>query len=97
MDDRYAVSPEEREKIIKGAFQSMEPLILKAIPPKQKKKAVVLERIAEELEPGRRYTEKEINELLKAIHSDYVFLRRYLIEFGFMDRERNCSFYWKKG
>ena len=64
---------------------------------KQKKKAVILERIAEELEPGRRYTEKEINELLKAIHSDYVFLRRYLIEFGFMDRERNCSFYWKKG
>ena len=97
VDDRYLITAEEREKIIKGAFSSLSPLMLKAIPPKQKKKVVVLGRIAEELEPGRRYTEKEINEFLKTVNEDYVTLRRYLIEYGFMDRERDCSVYWKRG
>ena len=97
VDDRYLITAEERDRIIKGAFSSQSPLVLKAIPPKQKKKVAVLGRIAEELEPDRRYTEKELNELLKGIHEDYATLRRYLIEYGFMDRERDCSAYWKRG
>lgn len=97
MEGLFHITDEEREKIIKGAFQSLEPLVLRAIPPKQKKKAVVLGRIAEELEPGRRYTEKELNGFLKGIHPDFATLRRYLIEYGFMDRERDCSAYWKRG
>ena len=96
VDDRYLITAEEREKIIKGAFQSLEPLVLRTIPPREKKKVVVLGRIAGELEPGRRYTEKELNAFLKAIHPDYATLRRYLIEYGFMDRERDCSAYWKR-
>ena len=93
--DRYMIPDEEREKIIKGAFSSLSPLVLRAIPPKDKKKTVVLGRIAEALEPDRRYTEKEINEFLKGIYPDFVSLRRYLIEYGLVDRERDCSAYWK--
>lgn len=97
VDDRYLITAEERAKIIKGAFSSMDPLVLRAIPPKEKKKVVVLGCIAEKLEPGRRYTERELNEFLRSVHPDFVTLRRYLIEYGFMDRERDCSAYWKRG
>jgi hypothetical protein len=42
------------------------------------------------------YAEKEINEILKAIYEDYVMLRRYLIEYGFIDRKSDGSEYWLK-
>ncbi|WP_081793756.1 DUF2087 domain-containing protein [Paenibacillus darwinianus] len=39
--------------------------------------------IAASFKLRRRYTEKEVNELLKRVYAkDYVTLRRYLIEYG---------------
>ena len=54
------------------------------------------------LEPGRRYTEKEVNDTLGAWLKqvsprgglDYVTLRRYLVEFRFLARESDGSAYW---
>ena len=44
-----------------------------------------------------RYTpEKEVNEILKTVYTDYVMLRRYLIELGYMDRNKDGSTYWLK-
>ncbi len=93
-DDRYIITLKEAEKIIKTAFESTDPLKLNNFPVKEKKKVVILTEIAKTFEKGREYTEKEINEKIEAIYFDYVTLRRYLIEYGFLDRKADGSKYW---
>jgi len=68
---------------------------LRTIPSKQSKLLVVLDRLAQEFEPGRTYPEAEVNEILQRFHPDYAALRRYLVENGFMTREDNV--YWRSG
>lgn len=95
VDSRYVTTEQEREKIIAGAFSSLAPLKLRAFSPKEKKKIVILTKIAEEFERDRRYTEQQVNEVLSGIYEDYATLRRYLIEYGFMERTRDCKSYWR--
>jgi hypothetical protein len=52
---------------------------LKTIPSQVKKREVILRRLAEEFEPGKRYSEKRVNEILKTFHSDFATLRRELV------------------
>lgn len=94
VDDRYLTTKSEQDKILAAAFESLSPLRLKALSPKEKKKLVILSKIAEQFERGKQYPEKQINEKLKSVYDDYVTLRRYLIEYGFMDRKKDCSVYW---
>ncbi len=94
VDDRYITTEEENKKILETAFYTLEPLKLKGFPAKEKKKIVVLKKIAESFEKGRHYEEKELNRILKSIYSDFPTLRRYLIEYGFMDRTTDCKEYW---
>lgn len=61
---------------------------LKHIPVQLKKKMVVLEAMAEKLEPGRAYPEKEVNAFVQQYHPDYATLRRELIMHGFMYRDK---------
>ncbi len=96
VDDRYITTTEESEKFIKNAFLSLSPLKLKAFPAREKKKIVVLKKIVEQFEVGKRYKEKEVNIILKDIFDDYPTLRRYLIEYGFMERTNDCEEYWIK-
>lgn len=94
-DDRFAITQAENDKILKTAFESLQPLRLKQLPAKEKKKVAVLNAIAAQFRPGRDYTEKEVNEVLAAVHpQEYVTLRRYLIEYGFLGRVANGSRYW---
>ncbi|MMZ69439.1 hypothetical protein D1872_322810 [compost metagenome] len=44
----------------------------------------------------KKYTEKEVNGILRTADTDYVTLRRYLIEYGFLDRKDDGSMYWVK-
>lgn len=96
VDERYITTEAEAEKIISNFFTSREPLVLKSFSSKEKKKVVILQTIARQFEPGRKYTEKEVNETLKSIYFDYATVRRYLIEYGFMDRTQDCKEYWLK-
>ena len=59
------------------------------------KRRIVLERIASEFEPGRRYEEKEVNVIVGAFYNDYAAIRRYLVDEGFMDRDHGV--YWRAG
>jgi hypothetical protein len=68
---------------------------LRTIPSKQGKLLVVLDRLAQEFEPGRNYPEAEVNQILLRFHPDYAALRRYLVENEFMTRED--SVYWRSG
>jgi hypothetical protein len=68
---------------------------LRTIPTKLSKLLVVLDRLAQEFEPGHTYPESQVNEVLQRFHPDYAALRRYLVENGFMTRED--SVYWRSG
>ena len=96
VDERYMVTDAEAGKIIKTFFTSISPPVLKTFSSKEKNKIVILKVIAEQFEPSKKYTEKQVNEILEAIYSDYATIRRYLIEYGFMGRKSDCSEYWLK-
>lgn len=96
VDDRYNITETEYEKILGNVFESLKPLKLKIFSAKEKKKIVILRKLAEQFEAGRNYTEKEVNDILGNIYADYAMLRRYLIEYGYLERTRDCSRYWRK-
>lgn len=70
---------------------------LKEVPLQQKKLEVVLRHIMKSFEPGRTYTEKEVNEIIERFNEDISGLRRDLIEFKLLGRERDGSVYWVIG
>lgn len=96
VDDRYLITKAEEEKIIKSSFESLSPLKLKLLSSKEKKKIVILRKISEQFDSDLKYSEKEINTILKPIYDDYATIRRYLIEYGFLDRTNDCKEYWIK-
>ena len=93
-DDRVIVTSEEAQKIMEKYFKQEKALSLKAFPRKQKTKLVILNRISELFKRGQRYTEKEVNRILTPVYADYVTIRRYLIDYGFLDRKPDGSEYW---
>ncbi|PFH87138.1 DUF2087 domain-containing protein [Bacillus sp. AFS088145] len=96
VDERYNITEDEMEKTLKKYFPEGIDGPLKKFPLKEKQKLVVLREIVKRFSPIKKYTEKEINEVLTAIYPDYVVLRRYLIEYGFIDRKSDGSSYWLK-
>lgn len=65
------------------------------VPTKQKKLLVILRWLATRFEPDKLYTEPEINAILRTIYEmDYVGLRRDLVDFGYLRRERGGGKYW---
>ena len=66
-------------------------------PVKLKDQLLILEYIAARFEPGRFYSEKEVNALIsqQITFQDYVTLRRSLCDFQFLDRVRDGSRYWR--
>jgi len=66
---------------------------LRQIPTQRKKRDVILRRLADCFEPDRRYTEREVNEVIRAFHDDYATLRRELIEGRWMARDHEI--YWR--
>lgn len=85
----------EKEKIISTYFE--EEKIIKQLPSKAKRIAILLEYItAQFFTRNVSYTEKEVNDILKKIYADYVTLRRELIEFRFLERSSDCREYWVK-
>ncbi len=67
----------------------------KQLPVQFKKLQAVLRYVVNVFEPGRRYTEKEVNELLGQYHEDTAQLRRELVEQGLMAREGGGGKYWR--
>jgi biotin operon repressor len=67
---------------------------LRQLPMQRKKFGAVLKHIVQDIEPGREYTEKQINALLKRRHPDTASLRRGMIDFRLM--ERKSGVYWRE-
>jgi biotin operon repressor len=66
---------------------------LKEIPAQRKKLDVILRHIARAFEPGRKYPEKQVNQVLARFHADTATLRRELVGSGLMQRQ--SGEYWR--
>jgi hypothetical protein len=60
-----------------------------------KKRRIVLRWLANRFEPGVRYTEREVNEILKRHHPDFATLRRDLVGSGLGLMRRENGIYWR--
>jgi hypothetical protein len=98
------VGPPRGANIALGAATDDEEAVLRTffrdgrlteVPMKLTKRRIVLERIALEFEPGRRYDEKEVNAIVGGFFNDYAAIRRYLVDEGFLDRDHGV--YWRAG
>ncbi|HEY9842215.1 MAG: metalloregulator ArsR/SmtB family transcription factor [Candidatus Sericytochromatia bacterium] len=67
---------------------------LSRIPASRKKREVILLWLARQFEPQRRYSEREVNQLLGSYHEDVATLRRELIGYGWLQRENQI--YWQE-
>lgn len=65
------------------------------VPTTRSKRRVILERLAQEFEPGLRYEESAVSFTLQLFHPDYAALRRYLVDEGFLTRADGV--YWRTG
>lgn len=72
-----------RRKVLETFFKRGR---LASIPAQLKKQRIVLEKLAEEFEPDRDYTEREVNRILVERHDDVATLRRGLVSHGLMTR-----------
>ena len=68
---------------------------LEQMPAKRSRRLVVLDQVAGRFEPGHRYPEREVNDVLRTVWPDYAALRRYLVDEGFLDRADGV--YWRAG
>ena len=68
---------------------------LKSFPTQQKKLEAILRYIVEIFEPGVRYSEKQVNQMLYRFNEDTARLRRSLVEFRLMERQGGGGEYWR--
>lgn len=82
----------DRDRVLRTYFQGDR---LAAMPRRGHKRRIVLEHLAGWFEPGRRYSEAEVNDRLRAAHPDVAALRRYLVDEELLDRDSTS--YWRCG
>lgn len=56
------------------------------IPAKRKARVVVLLELMCRFEAGREYAEREVSDLLAEAHEDFAWLRRELVDYGYLTR-----------
>ena len=76
---------EYRQRVINSFFEYGK---LKSIPAQRKKERIILEEIAKSFEPGRLYSEREVNIIIADFHDDFCTIRRDMIGEGIMTRNR---------
>ncbi len=97
----FDVSEKDIEEVVKNYVTSMEPFKLKVFPSKEKKKYILLRFMIKLFKEDIKYSEVEVNRILKPVYKDYVMIRRYLIDYGYLKRLDDGRAYWvnsnKKG
>ncbi len=67
-----------------------------ALPARRTRRRLLLDQVAQAFEPGRKYPEAAVDEVLKSIFDDHCALRRYLVDEAFMSRTA-AGVYWRAG
>jgi hypothetical protein len=84
--------PEDEARILRRYFRGGR---LTQIPSQRARLCVVLDRLAQEFDVGSRYSERQVNAILRRFHEDVASLRRFLVDEGFLDRA--AGEYWRSG
>ena len=85
LDARQRPAASDFEQKVIASFFRFGKLL--SIPVQRKKREIVLREILKAFEPGRDYTEKEVNLLIADFHDDFCTLRREMIAYKLMARE----------
>jgi hypothetical protein len=93
---RFDISDQDFNEAIKRYVETTSPFKLKVFPKKEKQKVILLYLIINLFDKKVKYSEKEINDVLKPIYNDYVLLRRYLVDYNLLGRLDNGKLYWVK-
>lgn len=64
------------------------------MPRKQEEKYKLFVYLSKICFEEKKYTEKEINEILKRHYKDHCYLRRYMVDFRILKRTDDGSEYW---
>ncbi|WP_372812927.1 DUF2087 domain-containing protein [Paenibacillus sp.] len=67
---------------------------LRAWPRKEKVRALIAEELVRRFQPGRIYSEADINEVLEQAWHDYAVIRRYMVDHGLLERTEDGRRYW---
>ncbi len=95
-DARFKITEKEYRKLTQQYFDFSVPhLTLTRLPKGQKKVIALLYRIRAEFSFGTEYPQTAVDAKLKTIYFDYVTLRRYLIDYGFLARTADNRTYWR--
>ena len=60
---------------------------IERVPARRKVRAAVLLEVLSRFEPGREYSEKEVNAILLGVHEDFAYLRRELVNYHYLQRQ----------
>ena len=66
-----------------------------AMPVRPAKRRLLLDCVAQAFEPGLRFPEAAVDDVLKVLCDDHGVLRRYLVDEGFLSRQ--AGVYWRSG
>jgi len=94
-DDRVMITEAEARTLLDKYFEGPDHGQLLRFPKKEKHKLVILRRVAARFAAGRRYPELEVNRILGEFYEDHTTLKRYLVDYRFLARERDGSEYWR--
>ena len=76
---------DDRSRVMKHFFKDGK---LVTIPAARKQRVIVLQYLLEQFDPHRSYQEREVNELLGGYHEDFATLRRELVDYGYLVRDK---------
>jgi Uncharacterized protein conserved in bacteria len=69
---------------------------LRSFPIREEKRKALLPRFAALFEPDKEYTELEVKKFIKQIYEDDAIIRRYLVDYGYLIRNKDGSKYYRK-
>jgi hypothetical protein len=69
---------------------------ISVIPARRVPRLLLLDKVAQAFEPGRRYPELTVNEILRSLYDDHATLRRYLVDEDLLSRTPDGT-YWRSG
>jgi hypothetical protein len=79
----YDAARRDQERLVGRLFEDGR---LAQIPAKRKTRVGALLEVLTRFEPGRVYTEPEVNDVLRAVHPDFAYLRRELVNYHYLER-----------
>ena len=92
VSDEFGVSDPAVQKVLRTYLSDGR---LRLMPRAGAKRRIVLDYLATQFEPGVRYSEAQVNAVLRVYHDDFAALRRYLIDEGLLSRDNGL--YWRTG